>query len=144
MSKHLQSLLKFLFCKNNFFIRKKTVVEIISVAIDDSSDVLCFDRYLTNLFVKSTTAERCTDAVFRHVVYLLLMKIKIYDEDINIKIYHKYFRYSLFCCPRFYFWCTVIFPALTANLHLGAIPIVKLSKSIAILVMSKIVSLDQV
>ena len=84
-------------------------METISVAIDVNSDVLCFDRYLTNLFVKSTTAERCTDAVFRHViVYLLLMKIKIYDEDINIKIYHKYFRYSLFCCPRFYFWCTVV------------------------------------
>ena len=109
MSKHLRSLLKFSFCKNNFFIRKITAVETISVAIDVNSDVLCFDRYLTNLFVKSTTAERCTDAVFRHViVYLLLMKIKIYDEDINIKIYHKYFRYSLFCCPRFYFWCTVV------------------------------------
>ena len=32
-------------------------MEIISVAINDSSDVLCFDLYLINIFAKSTKAE---------------------------------------------------------------------------------------
>ena len=36
-------------------------METISVAINDSSDVLCFVLYLINIFEKSTKAQRCTD-----------------------------------------------------------------------------------
>ena len=31
------------------------------MAINDSSDVLCFDLYLINMFAKSTKAGRCTE-----------------------------------------------------------------------------------
>ena len=31
------------------------------MAINDSSDVLCFDLYLINIFAKSTKTRRCTD-----------------------------------------------------------------------------------
>ena len=46
LSKHLQSLLRISFCKNSIFIGKNPIVKTISVAINDSSDVLCFDLYL--------------------------------------------------------------------------------------------------
>ena len=58
LSKHLRIFLRFSFRKNNFFIGKKTVVEIISLTINDSPNVLCFDTYLINLYAKSTEAER--------------------------------------------------------------------------------------
>ena len=76
----LQNLLGFLFCKNNFFIGKKTVVETISVAINDSSDVLCFDLYLINIFVKSTKGERCTDVMLKPTLYCLSVTV----EDLNL------------------------------------------------------------
>ena len=41
-----------------FFTGKKTVVETISVAITDSSDVCCLNLCLINIFTKSTKAER--------------------------------------------------------------------------------------
>ena len=61
---------------------------IISVAINDSSDMLCFDLYLINIFAKSTKAERYTDFMFKLIliVYLLLLKIYINNDDIEIKI----------------------------------------------------------
>ena len=34
--------------------KKKTVVEIISMAIADSLDVICFDLYQLNIFAEST------------------------------------------------------------------------------------------
>ena len=59
LSKHLRNLLRFSFHKNNFFIGKKAV-ETISVAINDTPDVLCFDLYLINIFAKYAKVERCT------------------------------------------------------------------------------------
>ena len=50
---------------------KKNVVEAISVAIKDSSDMLCFELYLINVSVKSTKAERCTDLMFKPTLYFL-------------------------------------------------------------------------
>ena len=48
------------------------VVETISVATDDSTDVLCFELYLINIFAKSAKAERCT-------IYCLSVTV----EDLN-------------------------------------------------------------
>ena len=39
-------------------------METMLVAINDSSDVLCFNLYLINIFAKSTKAERCKDVKF--------------------------------------------------------------------------------
>ena len=58
----------FLFHKNNFFIGKN-VTETILAAINDSSDMLCFDLYLIKIFVKSTKAKRCTNVVFKLTLY---------------------------------------------------------------------------
>ena len=44
--------LRFSSCKNNFFIGKKTCGNLLS-GYNDSSNVLCFDLYLINLFAKS-------------------------------------------------------------------------------------------
>ena len=44
-------------------------METMSVAINDSSDVLCFDLYLINIFAKSTKAERCKDVMFNLTLY---------------------------------------------------------------------------
>ena len=46
--------------KNNFFTQKKNVVEAMSVAITDSSNVQNLNLYLINIFTKSTKEERCT------------------------------------------------------------------------------------
>ena len=85
MCKHLQSLLRFSFRKNNFFKGKRTTVETISVAINDSSDLLCFDLYPFNIFAKSVKAERCTDVLFKLTLYCLSVTI----EDLDL-----YRRYS--------------------------------------------------
>ena len=53
------------------------VVETISVAINDSSDMLCFDLYLINLFAKS---EKCTDIMFKLTLYCLSVTVK----DLNV------------------------------------------------------------
>ena len=65
-----QKLLRFLFHKNNLFIGKKPVVEFISVAINESSDVLCFDPYLIK-------ADRCTDVIFKQTLYCLSVTVKM-------------------------------------------------------------------
>ena len=41
------------------------------MAISDSFDVLCFDLYLINIFVKSMKVERCTDIMFKLTLYCL-------------------------------------------------------------------------
>ena len=51
----------------------------ISMAINDSFDVLCFDLYLINIFAKSTNAERCTD-MFK----LTLYDVSVTVEDLNL------------------------------------------------------------
>ena len=80
ISKHVRNLLRFSFCKNNFFTGKKTVVETILVAITDSSDVRCFDLYLINIFTKSTKVERCTNIMFKLTLYCLSVTV----EDLNL------------------------------------------------------------
>ena len=50
------------------------------MAINDSSDVLCFDLYLTNIFAKSMKAERCTDVVFKLTLNCLFVTV----EDLNL------------------------------------------------------------
>ena len=64
---------------------EKTVVETISMAMIDSSDVLCFD--LINISVKSTKVERCTDVMFKFTLYLSVTVEDLEDlryEDKNI------------------------------------------------------------
>ena len=55
--------------KNNYVIGNKLVVETISLAINDSSDVLFFDLYLINIFAKSAKAERYKDVMFKLTLY---------------------------------------------------------------------------
>ena len=55
-------------------------METISVAINDSSDMPCFDLYLINIFAKSKKAERCTDAMFKLTLYCLSITV----EDLNL------------------------------------------------------------
>ena len=59
---------------------KQLVVEIISVAINDSSDVLWFGLYLINIFTKSTKAERCTEVTFKLALYCLPVIV----DDLNL------------------------------------------------------------
>ena len=59
-----------------FFTGKKTVVETISMAITDSSNVCCFDQCLINIFMKYTKAERCTDIVFKLTLYCLSVTVE--------------------------------------------------------------------
>ena len=63
--------------QEQFIYRKKHVVETISLAITDSSDVRCLDLHLINIF---TNLQRQRDArtlrsSWHFIVYLLLMKI---------------------------------------------------------------------
>ena len=55
-------------------------METISVAINDSSDVLCFEIDLINIFAKFTKAERCTDVMFKLTLYCL----SITAEDLSL------------------------------------------------------------
>ena len=50
------------------------------MAINGSSDVLCFDLYLINIFSKSTKSERCTDVIFKLTLYSLSVTV----EDLNL------------------------------------------------------------
>ena len=61
----------------NFFTRKKTVVETISVIITDSYDVQCLDLYLIDILTKSAKAERRTDTTFKLKLKCLSVKLKI-------------------------------------------------------------------
>ena len=55
---------------------KKIAVEIISVAINDSANVLCFYLYLINIFAKSTKADRSTDVMFKLTLYCLSVTVE--------------------------------------------------------------------
>ena len=55
---------------------KKNVVETISVIINDSSNVLCFDLYLIHIIGKSMKAERRIGVMFNLTL----------NEDIDMKI----------------------------------------------------------
>ena len=61
-------------------------METISVAINGSSDVHCFDLYLINIFMKSRKAERCTDVMFKLAFYCLSVTV----EDLNLQRRHRY------------------------------------------------------
>ena len=61
-------------------------METISVAINDSSDVLCFDLYLVNIFVKSAKAKRCTDVMFKLTLHCLSVTV----EDLNLQLRYRY------------------------------------------------------
>ena len=61
-------------------------METISVAINGSSDVRCFDLYLINIFTKSRKAERCTDVMFKLAFYCL----SVTAEDLNLQRRHRY------------------------------------------------------
>ena len=50
------------------------------MAINDSSDVLCCDLYLINIFAKSTKAERCIDVMFKLTLYCVSVTV----EDLNL------------------------------------------------------------
>ena len=50
------------------------------MAIIDNSDVLCFDLYLINIFMKSMKAERRTDVMFKLTFYCLSVTV----EDLNL------------------------------------------------------------
>ena len=52
------------------------------MAINDSCDVLCFDLYLINIFMKSTKAKRCTDVMFK-----LTLCFSVTVEDLNLQQY---------------------------------------------------------
>ena len=51
-----------------------------SVAINEFSNVLCFDLYITNIVAKSVKAERCTDLMFMLTLYCLSVTV----EDLNL------------------------------------------------------------
>ena len=59
--------------QEQFIYGKKTVVETISVAINDSFEVWCLNLYPINIFTKSTKAERCTGITFNLTLYCLLV-----------------------------------------------------------------------
>ena len=85
LTKHLQNLLRFLFREINFFIGKKTVVETFSVAINDSSGVLCFNLYRINIFEKPAKAQRCRDVMFNLTFYCLFVIFEDVNLDIDMK-----------------------------------------------------------
>ena len=67
------------------------------MAINDSSDELCFDLYLINIFAKSTKAERYTDVMFKLTLYCLSVTVEDLDlerkcryKDINILRIHYF------------------------------------------------------
>ena len=53
------------------------------MAINDSCDVLCFDLYLINIFMKSTKAKRYTDVLFKLTLYCFSVTV----EDLNLQQY---------------------------------------------------------
>ena len=46
------------------------------MAVSGSSDVLCFDLYLINIFAKSRKGKRCTDVMFKLTVYCLSVSLE--------------------------------------------------------------------
>ena len=56
----------------------------------DSSDAWCLELYIINTFMKSTKAEKCTGIIhssWHFIVYLLLLKIKTYNNDRYVDIF---------------------------------------------------------
>ena len=50
------------------------------MAVNNKSDVLCFDLYLINIFAKFAKVERCTDFMFKVTLYCLSVTV----EDLNL------------------------------------------------------------
>ena len=70
---------KFIYLLNNNFITgRKPVLEIISVVINGSSDLLYFDLYLINIFAKSVKVE--TLYIFKLTLYFWSVTVK----DLNL------------------------------------------------------------
>ena len=65
--------IKIIVPQEQFIYGKKTAVETISVATNDSFEVRYLNLYLTNIFTKSTKAERCTGITFKLTRYCLLV-----------------------------------------------------------------------
>ena len=72
-------------------------METISVAINDSSDLLCFELYLINIFAKSTKAERYTDVIFKLTLYCLSVTV----EDLNLYRRYRYDDVNIFVTHYF-------------------------------------------
>ena len=53
------------------------------MAINDNSDVVCFDLCLINVFAKSMKAEICTDIMFKLTFYYLSVTV---EDLIDTKI----------------------------------------------------------
>ena len=66
--------------QEKFLFRKKPPVETTSVAINDNSNVLCFDLYLINIFAKSKKVEKSADIMFKLTLYCLSVTF----EDLNL------------------------------------------------------------
>ena len=56
------------------------IVGTISVTINDSCGVLCFNLYLINIFGNPTKAQRCTYVIFKLTPYCL----SVTDADLNL------------------------------------------------------------
>ena len=57
----------------------------ISVA---TTDVLCFDLYLINIFAKPTKTKRCKHIMFKLTLYCLFVNAEdLKDIDMKIKIF---------------------------------------------------------
>ena len=72
------------FCSVRMILYMKKIL----VAFWDSSDVLCFDLHLINIFAKSTKAETCTDAMLKLTLNCLSVTVEDLNlyEDTHIKI----------------------------------------------------------
>ena len=81
-------------------------MEIISVGMNDSYDVLCFDLYLVNL--KNLWRQRDVHMLCSswHFMFICIVKRSKFITKIQIWRY-KYFRRTLFCCLWFYLRYTV-------------------------------------
>ena len=64
-------------------------METISVAINDSSDVLCSDLYLIKIFAKSTNTERCIKTKGESET----LKVKLYRLSVTVADLNLYRRY---------------------------------------------------
>ena len=64
-----------------FLKRRKNVAETISVTINDSSDLLCFELYLINIFVKSAKGRELRRCYLQSDTYYLSLIV----EDLNLQ-----------------------------------------------------------
>ena len=77
-----QTFTKFIeiFVPLKFLYEKKNLGGNHLVAINDISDVRCFDLYLINIFIKSAKSERWKDIMFK----LTLCCLSVTVEDLNL------------------------------------------------------------